>query len=156
MNEPFLGFIGISTNTELLLYNGKEYEILGMDIDMPLGLAYSQISFALGLSLNEITETRDCEIINYPIPMLNHKGLDFSFAGAYYHTLQRIYPKRKELPKRSELLDPCFLNTNSEGMKILAASFQNAIITQVCNRVTKAIKWVKANYGNIRVFVNLI
>ena len=155
MNTPFLGLVGIDTNTELVFFDGYEYKVLGMDIDMPLGSAFNSLSKFWGLSLRQMEECKDFETINYPIPMINHKGLDFSFAGAYYYTLQQIYPKNG-LPKNTELLSNCFSRTNHEGMKVLAASFSKAAIFQLQKRVEKAILWVKNNYKGVNVFVFVI
>ena len=153
MQEPFLGFIGTSVDTQLLLFNGESYEILGTDIDLSLGSAFSKVSTSLNLSIETIENFGDTEIIQYPVPV-GGKGLDFSFAGAYFHTLQHIYPRPKALSKNSPLVDPCFLASNAEGMKILANSFQTAVVKQVVDRIQKSIKWVQSKHRHIRVLVS--
>jgi tRNA A37 threonylcarbamoyltransferase TsaD len=154
MDQPFLGFISNTTNTEILVFNGKGYEILGMDIDIPLGKAFYDLSSLLSVDWNHIN-AEDYSTLIYPVPMTQHKGLDFSFAGSYFYTLQHIYPHRN-LPARAELLDPCFLKSNILGMNILACSFLKAVTTQVQNRIAKAIKWGKIKYPTIKSFVCVI
>ena len=156
MTEPFLGFFGSSTTTQLLLFQNNSYEILGMDIDMPLGQAYSDLSKELNIPIVDIENANNNEIINYPVPLLTHKGLDFSFAGAFYSSLQRIYPKRRTLSHRCPLAEPCYMFEDSQGMSILAQSFQHAVLLQITQRVSKAIKWVKINHPSIKVLVSFI
>lgn len=156
VREPFLGLIATSTNTELIVHNKKSYEILGMDIDMPLGVAFYKLSKELNFPLNLFNSIESPEIIPYPLPMHNQKGLDFSFAGSYYYTLQHIYPKVLSLPKNSNLLDPCYKKENRNGVRVLINSFQETVSEQVEDRVRKAIIWSQAHYPHIRVFVENI
>ena len=154
MQKPFLGLIGTSQDTQLVLFDGEKYEILGTDIDLSLGNVYSLTAKALNMQIPMLETFADCEIIDYPVPQLS-RGLDFSFAGAYYHTLQRVFPRNKALPKASALLDPCFLRSNTAGMKILASSFVNALTLQVVDRVTRAINWANRN-STVKVLVKVI
>jgi len=156
VREPFLGLISTSTNTELLIHNQKSYEILGMDIDLPLGLAFFKLSKELNFPLSLFNSIENTEIIPYPNPMHLQKGLDFSFAGSYYYTLQHIYPKVLSLPKNTDLLDPCYKKSNREGLKVLINSFQEAVSEQVEDRVRRAIIWSQVHYPHIRVFVEHI
>lgn len=125
-----------------------------MDIDISLGAAFYRLSKDLDFSLSILNSIEDNKnTIPYPKPMAAQKGLDFSFAGSYYYTLQHIYPKVQSLPATSDLLDPCYLKKNSNDMKILINSFQAAVCDQIQERVIKSINWCQKNYPHIKTFV---
>jgi tRNA A37 threonylcarbamoyltransferase TsaD len=155
MKKPYLGLIANSTSTELLLFDGKNYKILGMSIDISLGTAYYLLSKTIDIPLSKFSSLPETEILNYPQPVINHKGLDFSFQGTYYFTLQHIFPKLKEL-KKTQLHDPCYLLNNESGMNLLANSFQHSIIEQITNKINKAMIWMSQHYPNIKNFVKII
>lgn len=85
---PLVALLISGGHTLLVLVNdlGK-YQILGESLDDAAGEAFDKVAKILGLNypggkvLAELAETGNSKRFHFPRPMVNRKGLDFSFSG---------------------------------------------------------------------------
>ncbi len=95
---PFLALLVSGGHTELVKVESLGcYEVLGDTLDDAAGEAFDKTAKLLGLgypggaALAKIAEQGDPERFHFPRPMINRKGLDFSFSGLKtfaWHTVE--------------------------------------------------------------------
>jgi len=116
-----------------------DYTILGDTLDDAAGEAFDKTAKLLGLGypggkvLSELALHGDKTRFNFPRPMLNRPGLDFSFSGL--KTAVRItWMKEIEKDSYNESTD------KDQLIKDIAASFQEAIVDTLVKKCQRAMK----------------
>ena len=85
---PFIALLVSGGHTQLVKVDGVgQYQILGESLDDAVGEAFDKTAKLLGLSypggpaIEKIAINGDPDRYNFPRPMVNRPGLDFSFSG---------------------------------------------------------------------------
>ncbi len=88
LQAPFLSLLVSGGHTQLLrVHTLGEYELLGESIDDAVGEAFDKVAKMLGLdypggpAVASLAEQGDDRAFDFPQPMLDRPGLDFSFSG---------------------------------------------------------------------------
>lgn len=131
---PYLLMLASGGHCQILLVHGVgKYEMIGQTLDDSAGEAFDKIAKMLGLGYpgGPIVDNRaklgNTKRFNFPRPLCDKPGCDFSFSGI--KTAARML-----LDKTSqEEIDETFIND-------FCASFQQAIVDCITNRLTNALK----------------
>lgn len=141
-NFPFLSLVVSGGHTTLYLAHGLgHYEVLGQTVDDAVGEAYDKTARLMGLGypggpvIDRLAQQGRGDAIPFPRPVLKsgatqsrrrvtlqRRPLDMSFSGL--KTAVRVHCQ-------SEL---------SEAKEDVAASFQEAVVDVLCDRVMKAVQ----------------
>ena len=128
---PFIALLVSGGHTQLMRVDGiGRYELLGESIDDAAGEAFDKVAKMLkldypgGPAVARLAEQGDDSRFNFPRPMLDRPGLDFSFSGLKTAVLNaqnntEDYPKKKA---------------------DIAASFQAAAIDTLSRKCERALK----------------
>lgn len=129
---PFLALLVSGGHTMLIKVRGLgDYEIMGTTLDDAVGEAFDKSAKLLGLgypggpALAALAEQGDETAYQFPRPMLNRKGHDFSFSGLKTAVMLEVRKAEK-----AENLD--------ENRANLAASFQRAAIDTLVIKAVQA------------------
>lgn len=128
---PFLALLVSGGHTQLIQIDdiGK-YTILGESLDDAAGEAFDKTAKLLGLAypggplLAKLAEHGTPGKYNFPRPMLDRPGLDFSFSGLKTHALNAI--------QKTEL--------NKQNKADLAWAFEDAIVDTLIKKCARALK----------------
>ncbi len=131
---PYLLMLASGGHCQILLVHGVgKYEMIGQTLDDSAGEAFDKIAKMLGLGYpgGPIVDSRaklgNPKRFNFPRPLCDKPGCDFSFSGI--KTAARML-----LDKTSQdEIDENFIND-------FCASFQQAIVDCITNRLTNALK----------------
>ena len=128
---PFLALIVSGGHTELVIFSSSvEYTILGKTVDDAAGEAFDKIGKLLGLPypggphIDALAEGGNKSAIEFPLPMLKHDNLDFSFSGL--KTAGMLYLKDKGDMDEAQTHD-------------FTASFQHAIVEVLFQKTMRAL-----------------
>jgi N6-L-threonylcarbamoyladenine synthase len=128
---PFLALIISGGYTGLVLVKGHlEYEVLGKTLDDAAGEALDKAAKLLNMSypggpvIEELAKKGDSGFLDLPVPMIKHPSLNFSYSG-----LKTAF-KNKLKNKPQEWL--------TKNLSHLSASFQEAVLAEIINRLKKA------------------
>ncbi|MCH9769372.1 MAG: tRNA (adenosine(37)-N6)-threonylcarbamoyltransferase complex transferase subunit TsaD [Gammaproteobacteria bacterium] len=128
---PFIGLLISGGHTLLVLAHGLgKYELLGESIDDAVGEAFDKTAKLLGLpypggaALAELAKQGDPKRFEFPRPMTNRPGLDFSFSGLKTHALQ-CYKKHQAEPN---------IAAN------IACAFQDAVVDTLVIKCQRALE----------------
>lgn len=126
---PFITLLVSGGHTQLVLVKEfGEYELLGESLDDAVGEAFDKTAKIMGLpypggpELARLAEQGDASRYDFPRPMLNRPGLEFSFSGIKTKALLTI-----------EAATP-------EDYPDIAASFQAALIETIIQKSLRALK----------------
>ncbi|AKS40669.1 tRNA (adenosine(37)-N6)-threonylcarbamoyltransferase complex transferase subunit TsaD [Wenzhouxiangella marina] len=126
---PFLALLVSGGHTMLVEVAGLgRYRLLGETLDDAAGEAFDKTARLLGLGypggpeVARLAEQGDPERFDFPRPMVNRPGLDFSFSGLKTHT--------RELVERSEKADHADI----------AAGFERAVVDTLVIKCKRALK----------------
>jgi N6-L-threonylcarbamoyladenine synthase len=126
---PFVALLVSGGHTMLVEVAGLgRYKLLGETLDDAAGEAFDKTARLLGLpypggpEVARLAEQGDRERFDFPRPMVNRPGLDFSFSGLKTHT--------RELIARSE----------QEDHADIAAGFEQAVIDTLVIKCRRALK----------------
>lgn len=127
---PFLALLVSGGHTQIILVEeiGK-YAILGESIDDAAGEAFDKTAKLLGLDypggplLAKLAEQGTANRFNFPRPMLDRPGLDFSFSGLKTHALNAINQNDLTAQTKADL----------------AWAFEDAIVDTLIKKVARAI-----------------
>ncbi len=133
---PFLALLVSGGHT--LLINVKsfgDYEILGQSLDDAVGEAFDKTAKLLGLpypggaALAKLAESGNSKRFDFPRPMVNRPGLDFSFSGLKTHAMQ------------------CFKKyaTDEQAKADIAVAFEDAVVDTLLIKSFRALKQVNLN-----------
>ena len=94
---PFVALLVSGGHTQLVRVDGiGRYRLLGESLDDAAGEAFDKVAKMLGLPypggphIARMAETGDAQRFDFPRPMVNRPGLDFSFSGLKTYTLNTI------------------------------------------------------------------
>lgn len=128
---PFLALLVSGGHTQLIQIDDiGVYKILGESLDDAAGEAFDKTAKLLGLAypggplLAKLAEQGTPGKYNFPRPMLDRPGLDFSFSGLKTHALNAI--------QKTEL--------NNQNKADLAWAFEDAIVDTLIKKCARALK----------------
>ncbi len=135
---PYLLLLASGGHTQILLAKDiGDYEIIGTTIDDAAGEAFDKVAKMLGLGypggpiLEKMATTGDASRFKLPTPLKGKPGCDFSFSGL--KTAVRILIEKQQTLTEQDKADIC-------------ASFQNAVISVIEDRLKNAIKMYKERF----------
>ena len=131
---PFLAMLVSGGHTQFVHVRGPgKYEILGESLDDAAGEAFDKTAKLLGLpypggpAISALAEKGDSQRFQFPRPMTDRPGLDFSFSGLKTFALNTV---------KSELKD-----FNDEQTKAdIARAFVDAVVDTFIIKCRRAIK----------------
>src|SRR6202041_2479639 len=128
---PFLALLVSGGHTQLVDVAGLgQYRILGETLDDAAGEAFDKTAKLLGLpypggaALARLAETGHSGRFNFPRPMLDRPGLDFSFSGVKPAALVAL---------RARVLD-------DEGRADVALAFEEAVVETLAEKCRRALE----------------
>lgn len=126
---PFVTLLVSGGHTQLVLVKSfGEYELLGESLDDAVGEAFDKTAKIMGLpypggpALAKLAEQGDASKYEFPRPMLNRPGLEFSFSGIKTKALLTIE------------------NSTVADYPDIAAGFQEALIDTLIQKSLRALK----------------
>lgn len=132
---PFVALLVSGGHTQLVRVDGVgQYRILGESLDDAAGEAFDKAAKMLelpypgGPQLARLAESGDVNRFQFPRPMVNRPGLDFSFSGLKTFTLNTIADCRG---------DGGLAETDRAD---IAAAFQEAVVDTLCIKCLRALK----------------
>ena len=133
---PFVALLVSGGHTQLVLVKGVGgYQLLGESLDDAAGEAFDKTAKMLDLDypggpvLAALAERGQVKRFDFPRPMTDRPGLDFSFSGLKTHTRNLIENHRGDdvLPDDQTILDIC-------------AGFQEAVIDTLVIKCKRALE----------------
>ena len=112
-----------------------DYKILGESIDDAVGEAFDKVAQMLGMNypggpeIQRLAMKGKSSRFNFPRPMTNRPGLDFSFSGLKTHVLNTI----RNLPE-----------VNDQDRADIARAFEDAVVDTLVIKSLRALKSVNA------------
>ncbi|HIW06322.1 MAG TPA: tRNA (adenosine(37)-N6)-threonylcarbamoyltransferase complex transferase subunit TsaD [Candidatus Ignatzschineria merdigallinarum] len=126
---PFVTLLVSGGHTQLVLVKAfGDYELLGESLDDAVGEAFDKTAKIMGLpypggpELARLAEAGDASKYEFPRPMLNRPGLEFSFSGIKTKALLTIE------------------NSEKDDYPDIAAGFQEALIDTLIQKSLRALK----------------
>ena len=136
---PFVALLVSGGHTMLIEVNAPgQYRLLGETLDDAAGEAFDKTARLLGLpypggpELAHLAEAGDADRFEFPRPMTDRPGLDFSFSGLKTHTRLLI---ERELAALCQD-DPRHQQTKSD----IAAGFERAVAETLLIKCKRALK----------------
>jgi N6-L-threonylcarbamoyladenine synthase len=133
---PFLCLLVSGGHTMLVRVDGMgQYETLGESVDDAVGEAFDKTAKLLGLPypggphLARLAENGKADRFNFPRPMTNRPGLDFSFSGLKTFAMNTINEARDEKGDLDE-------QTKAD----IAHAFQEAVVDTMAIKCDRALK----------------
>ena len=132
---PFVALLVSGGHTQLVLVKGiGSYQLLGESLDDAAGEAFDKTAKMLDLDypggpvLADMAEKGQTQRFDFPRPMTDRPGLDFSFSGLKTHTRNLIEKYRGDdvLPDDQTVLDIC-------------AGFQEAVVDTLVIKCQRAL-----------------
>ncbi|MBO4625923.1 MAG: tRNA (adenosine(37)-N6)-threonylcarbamoyltransferase complex transferase subunit TsaD [Alphaproteobacteria bacterium] len=131
---PYLLMLASGGHCQILLVRGVgKYEMIGQTLDDSAGEAFDKTAKMLGLGypggpiVDKRAKLGNPRAFNFPRPLCNQPGCDFSFSGI--KTAARTFLDKTEESKR----DDNFIND-------FCASFQASVVDCIINRLSHAFK----------------
>lgn len=128
---PFVALLVSGGHTMLIsVTHFGEYELLGETLDDAVGEAFDKTAKLLGLpypggpELAALAEKGRVGQFNFPRPMVNRPGLDFSFSGLKTHALHCVQNNASDLQTQADI----------------ACAFEDAIIDTLIIKSRRAIE----------------
>jgi N6-L-threonylcarbamoyladenine synthase len=128
---PFLALLVSGGHTQLVHVEviGR-YEILGESVDDAAGEAFDKTAKMLGLGypggpeIAKLADQGDAGRFNFPRPMTDRPGLDFSFSGLKTHTVVTLQATKRTAQDRADI----------------AAGFQKAVVDTMVIKTRRALQ----------------
>lgn len=128
---PFLALLVSGGHTQLVHVEGiGRYEILGESVDDAAGEAFDKTAKMLGLGypggpeIAKLADQGDAGRFNFPRPMTDRPGLDFSFSGLKTHTVVTLQATKRTAQDRADI----------------AAGFQKAVVDTIVIKTRRALQ----------------
>jgi N6-L-threonylcarbamoyladenine synthase len=132
---PFVALLVSGGHTQLVRVDGiGRYRLLGESLDDAAGEAFDKTAKMLGLpypggpGVAKLAEAGDPARFDFPRPMVNRPGLDFSFSGLKTHTLTTI----RELEKAGAL--------NEQDRADVSRAFEEAVVDTLLVKCRRAME----------------
>ncbi|RLQ21225.1 tRNA (adenosine(37)-N6)-threonylcarbamoyltransferase complex transferase subunit TsaD [Seongchinamella sediminis] len=132
---PFVALLVSGGHTQLVRVDGiGQYKLLGESLDDAAGEAFDKTAKMLGLPypggphIARLAETGNPERFDFPRPMVNRPGLDFSFSGLKTFTLNTVEDCRQS----GELSD--------QDKADIARAFEDAVVGTLVVKCRRALK----------------
>lgn len=132
---PFVALLVSGGHTQLIdVASPGHYQLLGDTLDDAAGEAFDKAAKMMGLPypggphLAKLAEQGNPKAYDFPRPMLNRPGLDFSFSGLKTFTLTTV----KQASANGEL--------SAQDKADIAACFQAAVVDTLVKKCERAIK----------------
>lgn len=132
---PFVALLVSGGHTQLVRVDGiGEYTMLGESVDDAAGEAFDKAAKMLGLPypggphVAKLAEQGRSDRFNFPRPMVNRPGLDFSFSGLKTHTLTTI----RALEAEGEL--------SEQDKADVARAFEEAVVSTLVIKCRRALE----------------
>jgi N6-L-threonylcarbamoyladenine synthase len=129
---PLVCLIVSGGHTDLLLMSGHgNYQVVGRTRDDAAGEAFDKVARSMGLGypggpiIDKLASQGNIDAIPFPKAYLEDGSLDFSFSGLKSSVINYIHNSKQ----KNEEINPADL----------AASFQNAVVTVLVNKVIKTV-----------------
>lgn len=136
---PYLLLLVSGGHTQFIAVTGiGEYQIWGTTIDDALGEAFDKVAKMLGLDypggpqVERLAKNGDKNRFNFPRPLLNRPGLDFSFSGL--KTAVRLAAEKIAPLGEQDVADIC-------------ASFQHTVTAIIAKRSATALERFKQEFS---------
>ncbi len=133
---PFVALLVSAGHTQLVRVDGiGQYRLLGESLDDAAGEAFDKVAKMLGLPypggphIARLAERGDAQRFDFPRPMVNRPGLDFSFSGLKTYTLNTIAQCREGGADLSEQ-DRCDI----------ARAFEDAVVATLVIKCRRALE----------------
>ncbi len=133
---PFVALLVSGGHTQLVRVDGiGQYRLLGESLDDAAGEAFDKAAKMLGLPypggphIAKLAEHGNPQRFDFPRPMVNRPGLDFSFSGLKTYTLNTVQACRDERGELSEQ-DRCDI----------ARAFEEAVVATLVIKCRRALK----------------
>ncbi len=135
---PFVALLVSGGHTQLVRVDGiGQYKLLGESLDDAAGEAFDKAAKMMGLPypggphIGRLAEKGDPDRYDFPRPMVNRPGLDFSFSGLKTYTLNTV-AKCREANTSGEL---------SEQDKCdIARAFEDAVVATLVIKCRRALR----------------
>lgn len=128
---PFLALLVSGGHTQLIeVFGVGEYKILGESLDDAAGEAFDKTAKLMGLGypggprLAELAESGDAHRFQFPRPLTDRPGLDFSFSGLKTFTMNVFNASEKTEQDKADI----------------AACFQEAVVDTLFIKCKRALK----------------
>ncbi len=132
---PFVALLVSGGHTQLVRVDGiGEYTLLGESLDDAAGEAFDKAAKMLGLPypggphIARLAESGDPARFDFPRPMVNRPGLDFSFSGLKTYTLNTV----EECRRVSGLSD--------QDRADIARAFEEAVVATLVIKCRRALR----------------
>lgn len=136
IEPPYLGVVLSGGHTDLYVVENDRRELIGQTLDDAIGEAFDKVASVLDLpypggpSIARLAEQGDASKIRLPRTLLDRDSLDFSFSGIKTSVL---YKYRGQNAASDAPLP------NAPRVEDLCASFQEAVVAVVVEKVRRAI-----------------
>lgn len=135
---PLVALLVSGGHTQLVYVKAiGEYELLGESLDDAAGEAFDKTAKMMGLSypggpaVAKCAATGDNKRFDFPRPMVNRPGLDFSFSGLKTFTLNTV--------------EACGENITDQDKADIAACFQQAVVDTLTIKCKRALQQTNCN-----------
>jgi N6-L-threonylcarbamoyladenine synthase len=132
---PFVALLVSGGHTQLVRVDGiGQYRVLGESVDDAAGEAFDKAAKMLGLPypggphIARLAMAGDPQRFDFPRPMVNRPGLDFSFSGLKTHTLNTVAQCREA----GELSD--------QDKADIARAFEEAVVATLVIKCRRALR----------------
>lgn len=140
---PFVALLVSGGHTQLVRVDGiGEYKLLGESLDDAAGEAFDKAAKMMGMPypggphIGRIAEKGDPGRFDFPRPMVNRPGLDFSFSGLKTYTLNTV-AKCREANVSGELTE--------QDRCDIARAFEDAVVATLVIKCKRALKQEQLN-----------
>lgn len=132
---PFVALLVSGGHTQLVKVGGiGQYELLGESLDDAAGEAFDKVGKMLGLPypggphVAKLAQSGDPTRFNFPRPMINRPGLDFSFSGLKTYVRNTITSVRDESGELAE-----------QDAADIARAFEEAVVNTLSIKCRRAL-----------------
>jgi N6-L-threonylcarbamoyladenine synthase len=133
---PFVALLVSGGHTQLVKVGGiGRYELLGESLDDAAGEAFDKVGKMLGLPypggphVAKLAQSGDPARFNFPRPMINRPGLDFSFSGLKTYVRNTIISLRDESGELAE-----------QDAADIARAFEEAVVNTLSIKCRRALE----------------
>lgn len=137
LEAPFINLLVSGGHTQLWLVKSMfKYELLGETLDDACGEAFDKgakkmnLNYPGGPEIENLAKNGNKDLINFPRPMINDNSFNFSFSGL-----------------KTSLIN-C-VNEDNYNFQDIAASYQEAIVDTLINKLKKAMDKFSVDSGII-------